>query len=340
MICACVCALVLSAMPAARGSARQDPQKPDVIRLDTALVGVPVIVTDRWGRLVTGLREQDFVLRENGETQEIASFSSTEAPFDVALLIDTSRSTRTKMNVIRRAALDFVRKLKPQDRVLIVTFDEKVNFLGDFTSDRRQLSRTIRSVKSSYLTSLYDAVHITINEKLVPVRGRKAIVVLTDGVDTYSRRATYESTLELVANTGVLTYAVQYETRNIGGPTIRPPSIPPFSRFLGASFVAAAQQIQQPPRRDRYITATEYLQSLAAHSGARYMRAETIESTSYAFGLIAEELRNQYTLAYYSTNEKRDGTFRRIDVRVGAGELTARWRPGYRAVTLGETEQR
>jgi Ca-activated chloride channel family protein len=312
-----------------------------VIRLDTALVGVPVIVTDRWGRLVTGLREQDFVLRENGETQEIASFSSTEAPFDVALLIDTSRSTRNKMNVIRRAALDFVRKLKPQDRVLIVTFDEKVNFLGDFTSDRRQLSRTIRSVKSSYLTSLYDAIHITINEKLVPVRGRKAIVVLTDGVDTYSRRATYESTLELVANTGVLTYAVQYETRNIGGPTIKPPSIPPYSsRFFATPFAAAAPQIQHPPKRDRYIIATEYLQSLAAHSGARYMRAETIESTSYAFGLIAEELRNQYTLAYYSTNEKRDGTYRRIDVRVGAGDLTARWRPGYRAVMLGEAEQR
>jgi len=141
---------------------QQEPQRPDVIKVNTALVTVPVVVTDRYGQFVTGLSRNDFRLQENGEPQQIASFSSTEAPFNVALLIDTSRSTRNKLGAIRKAALNFVKQLQPNDRVLVVTFDEKVNFLGDFTSDRREIERAIRSVKSSYLTSLYDAVHLTI----------------------------------------------------------------------------------------------------------------------------------------------------------------------------------
>src|SRR5262249_1454807 len=217
---------------------QQEPQRPDVIKVNTALVTMPVVVTDRYRQFVPGLTRNDFRLQENGEPQQIASFSSTEAPFNVALLIDTSRSTRNKLGAIRKAALNFIKQLQPHDRVMIVTFDEKVNFLGDFTSDRRELERAIRSVKSSYLTSLYDAIHITINEKLAPIKGRKAIVALTDGVDTGSRRATYESTLELVSNAGVSAYAIQYETRNDGGPVMSPLALPPrpgpnfFSRFV------------------------------------------------------------------------------------------------------------
>ncbi len=139
----------------------QDPQRSDIIKLDTALVSVPVIVTDHYGRLVPGLTLKDFLLRENGVTQEIVSFSSTEAPFNVALLIDTSRSTRNILSTIRKAALNFIKQLKPQDRVQIVTFDERVHFLGEFTNDRDALSRTIKSVKTSYLTSIYDAIHLT-----------------------------------------------------------------------------------------------------------------------------------------------------------------------------------
>src|SRR5215470_3345737 len=206
--------------------AEQEPQRPDAIKVNTALVTVPVVVTDRYGQFVTGLSQNDFKLQENGEPQQIASFSSTEAPFNVALLIDTSRSTRNKLGAIRKAALNFVTQLQPNDRVLIVTFDEKVSFLGDFTSDRREIERAIRSVKSSYLTSLYDAVYLTITEKLAPIKGRKAIVALTDGEDTWSRRATYESTLELVADAGVSVYAIQYDTRNDGGSPMSPLALP------------------------------------------------------------------------------------------------------------------
>jgi Ca-activated chloride channel homolog len=312
--------------------AEQEPQRPDTIKVTTALVTVPVVVTDRYGQFVTGLSQNDFRLQENGEPQQIASFSSTEAPFNVALLIDTSRSTRNKLGAIRKAALNFVKQLQPNDRVLIVTFDEKVNFLGDFTSDRREIEREIHSVKSSYLTSLYDAVHLTITEKFAPIKGRKAIVALTDGEDTWSRKATYESTLELVANAGVSAYTIQYDTRNDGGSPMSPLYLPRMpNNYLFSRLVQGDAQARNRQARDRYLIASEYLRAVAAQSGALYFRAESIESSSYAFALIANELRQQYTLSYYPINDKRDGGFRKIAVSVKSGDFLVRARQGYRA---------
>jgi VWFA-related protein len=304
-------------------------------------VTVPVIVTDRYGQFVTGLSRNDFTVRENGEPQQIASFSSTEAPFNVALLIDTSRSTRNKLGAIRKAALNFVKQLQPNDRVLIVTFDEKVNFLGDFTSDRVEIERAIRSVKSSYATSLYDAIHLTINEKFAPIKGRKAIVALTDGVDTWSRQATYESTLELITDAGVSSYTIQYDTRNDGGSRTSPLDLPrlPGNRLF-SRFIQGNTQTRNRPARDRDLVASEYLRAVAARSGARYLRAESIDNSSFAFALIANELRNQYTLAYYPTNDKRDGGFRTIAVGVKGGDFLVRARQGYRAPKDEKVEEK
>ncbi len=323
-----VCLAMGIAAPGQDKSREQDPQRPDIIKLDTALVAVPVVVTDRYGRFITGLTRQEFVVREDGIQQSVTSFSSTEAPFNVALLIDTSRSTKGILGVIRKAAREFIKQLQPNDRVLVVTFDERVQFIGDFTSDRRELGRAVRSVKSSYLTSLYDAIHRTINEKLAPIQGRKAIVMLTDGVDTYSRQASYESALELVATTGIPSYAIQYETRNAGVSPTSPFNLPPnIWRFNFSSFAGDSQKQQT---RDRYLIATEFLQALAVQSGARLFRAGSIENTSFAFGMIANELRNQYTLAYYSTNDKRDGSYRTLSVGVNREDLVVRSRRGYR----------
>jgi len=307
-----------------------DPQKSEIIKLDTSLVTVPVVVTDRYGRFIAGLSRQNFSIREDGALQSIASFSSIEEPFNVALLIDTSRSTKGKLSTIRKAALEFIKQLQPNDRVLVATFDEKVAFIGEFSSDRRDLEHAIRGVKDSYLTCLYDAIDRAINEKLMPLKGRKAIVVLTDGVDTYSKRATFESTLELVANTGIPTYAIQYETRNDGVNSTKPSNLPPF--ILRFQSMSGAGNIQTQPARDRYVVATEYLRALAVLSGARHLRAESIDNTSYAFTLIAAELRHQYTLAYYPTNEQRDGRYRTISVNVNHEDLVVRSRRGYRVL--------
>jgi Ca-activated chloride channel homolog len=286
----------------------------DTIRVDTSLVSVPVTVTDREGRFVTGLTRADFQISEDGKPQEIATFLATDAPFTVALLIDTSRSTTGYLGMIREAAIGFVKQLQPQDRVLIVTFDEKVNFLGDFTSDRGRLQRTIKSIRSNYLTRIYDAISLTISEKLAPLKGRKAIVVFSDGVDTLSGMATYESTLDLVARSGVLVYAVQY-----GAPIFR--DLPD----------------QMQAQIQKQIIADRFLRALARQSGARPLQADYVENAGRTFALIADELRHQYTLEYYSTNDQRDGRYHSIAVSLKRNDLNARTRQGYTAASRAES---
>jgi Ca-activated chloride channel family protein len=356
---------------------KQDPQQPS-IKIGTNLVTVPVIVTDRYGRFATGLTRNQFTVREEGSPQKIEDFSSTEAPFSVALLIDTSRSTQNKLGRIRKAAKTFIKQLLPNDRIMVVSFDEKVQFICDFTSDHAELERAVNSLKSSFLTSLYDAIHLTINEKMSRIQGRKAIVVLTDGVDTASKQATYESAIELAASAGIITYTVQYETRNDGS------SKPIFIPGIGKSFASrsglrwqdAQQQKPKPeseesksdskdqpkslnniplpqggapastpgsrpssrvnsqrqqPVRDRYLIAADFLRTLSAQSGGLPFRAESIENTTYAFQLIANELHNQYTLTYISNNENRDGNYRTIAVGVNNPDLIVRARRFYRA---------
>src|SRR5262249_11388476 len=160
--------------------------------------------------------QRDFKLLEDGQPQEITQFSSQEAPFNVALLLDTSRSTIRQLGNIRDAARKFVRQLQPNDRVMIVTFDDRVHFHNEFTTSRDEVELGLKSIKTGYLTSLYDAVAATVKEKFASIQGRKAIVVLTDGVDTASKIATAQSTLDVVSSNGVITYAIQYETRNEG----------------------------------------------------------------------------------------------------------------------------
>jgi VWFA-related protein len=323
-----------------------------------------VIVTDRYGQFVTGLAQKDFTVREDGVRQEISTFSNTEAPFDVALLLDTSHSTQRKLSAIRKAALTFVKQLQPNDRVMIVTFDDRVRFASELTSNRDVLKKVIDGVKSGFATSLYDAINLTVTQKLAPLGGRKAMVVLTDGVDTASKIGTYDSTLDLISTAGVIAYAIQYETRNDGGPLLKPIQLPGndgaaslnvpsksprLSAFTGNSFVSGSAEKgfptavpvnstgqavgrPQPERvRDRYLIARDFLLALSMQSGARYHQAETIESTSYAFAVIANELRHQYTLAYYSTNEKRDGRIRNVSVVVPSNDLMVRTRTAFRA---------
>jgi VWFA-related protein len=354
---------------------QQDPQQPS-IKIGTNLVTVPVIVTDRYGRFVTGLTTKEFTVREEGSAQKIEDFSSTEAPFSVALLIDTSRSTQNKLSRIRKAAETFIKQLLPNDRIMVVSFDDKVRFVCDFTSDHAELKRAVKSLESNYATSLYDAIHLTINERMNKIQGRKAIVVLTDGVDTASKKATYQSAIELAASAGIITYTVQYETRNDGSskPLFLPGIGNSFAPRLGLKWQDAQQQKPKPeseesksesegkslitiprpkegaptstpgsvpysrvngqrqePIRDRYLIATDFLRTLAAQSGGLPFRAETIENTSYAFQLIANELHNQYTLTYISTNERKDGNYRAIAVGVNNPDLVVRARRFYRA---------
>src|SRR5688572_7793571 len=185
----------------------------DVIRVDTSFVSVPVSVVDRQGRFIPNLKREDFTIFENGVQQQVAHFEPADKPFTVALLLDTSPSTQFHLWQIKEAAIAFAKQLRPQDRVLVVSFNDQVLLLTEVTNDMNVISAVIEQhANMGSATRVYDALHLVIKERLNKIKGRKAIVVFTDGVDTASSQATYESTMREVEELDALIYPVQYDT--------------------------------------------------------------------------------------------------------------------------------
>jgi Ca-activated chloride channel family protein len=215
--------------PPVLGGANRDPneQKPsiqqkdagpeevgegDVVRVETTLVSIPVSVTDRDGKYIPDLTKDDFRVWEDGVEQKVAYFASTEKPFTVALMIDTSGSTRFRLDEIQNAAITFVEQLRADDRVMVVSFSDKIRVLAQPTNDRNTLRRAIRETEPGSGTRLYDAVDQVVNQYFNRIEGRKAIVLFTDGVDTTSKNASYESTVRDAEELDALIYPVEYDT--------------------------------------------------------------------------------------------------------------------------------
>lgn len=218
-------AIALTTVFAQSRPASQKPQKPktsatpppeprdvDTVVTDTDLVTVPLIATDRSGMYITDLRKEEFTISEDDVQQEIAVFGKVAAPFHVVLLLDTSSSTRDKLKEIQRAANTFVEQLQPVDRVKVISFDDKVKDLNQFTSDRDVLRAAINGTKSGDGTKVYDAVELAVNT-IRKIDGRKAIVLFSDGMDWHSDRATFEGTIRSLDEEGIVVYPIRYETR-------------------------------------------------------------------------------------------------------------------------------
>src|SRR5437016_3000678 len=167
---------------------------------------------DRDGKYIPDLRKEDFRVWEDGVEQRVAYFASTEKPFTVALLLDTSGSTRFKLDEIQNAAIAFVEQLRADDLVMIVSFSDKIRILAQPTNDRYALRNAIRQTEPGSGTRLYDAVDQVINQQFNRIEGRKAIVLFTDGVDTTSKHASYESTVRDAEELDALIYPVEYDT--------------------------------------------------------------------------------------------------------------------------------
>src|SRR5262245_15044501 len=182
------------------------------IRLDTDLVTVPVIASDRADVYVPDLTRDEFTVYEDGVKQEIEFFSAVRTPFSVALMLDTSASTQEKLPRIQRAARTFLEQLQPADRVKIISFDDGVYDLSQFTNDRAELQKAIDSTKPGQGTKLYDAVKYALND-LSRVKGRKAIVIFTDGVDWRSDSTRYDDNIRQLEESSVIVYPIRYDTR-------------------------------------------------------------------------------------------------------------------------------
>lgn len=187
-------------------------QELDILKTDTDLVTVPVTATDKGGLYITDLRKEDFAITEDGVPQEIAFFGKVAAPFHVVLILDTSASTQDKLKLIQQAANAFVEQLQPADRVKVISFDDKVKDLNEFTNNREVLRRAIDGTHPGKGSKVYDAVDVALST-IRKIRGRKAMVIFTDGVDWYSDTASFEGTLRWLDEEGVVVYPIRYETR-------------------------------------------------------------------------------------------------------------------------------
>jgi Mg-chelatase subunit ChlD len=327
-----------------------DIDESGVIKLDTFLVTIPVSVTDRQGQFEPFLKKQDFRIYEDGVEQRIESFESVSMPFHVALVLDTSMSTQFKLEDIHNAAYTFVNQLRPDDQVMVMSFDSKVKVHSEFTNDRQQLRAAIYKTKTGGSTKLYDAVEQVLAKELSQVQGRKAVVLFTDGVDT-SSRASASETLDLSEEADALVFSVRYDTEERqqngpfgipGGGGRTPPIGWPMPRRRGR-WPFLQQWTQWPQGRfpqprsggtsssKDYQRGERYLQELADRTGGRVYPGDTLSDVARAFAAIAEELRYQYRLSYYPTNSNQDGTMRQIKVRVMKPDLVVRARPGYKA---------
>ena len=274
-----------------------------VFRGGTDLVLLTITVLDSGNRLVAGLEQEDFQIYEDGVRQDSTNFSRQAQPIALSLVIDTSTSMDLKLPIAQEAAGGFVRRLGPKDAAQIIDFDSQAKILQPFTEDKEALDRAIKRTEPGGSTSLYNAIYTSLSE-LKRIRAesgpdfrRQAIVLLSDGEDT-SSIVRYEDVLDLAKRSEVVVYAIGIVDKN-------------------------------QPKNDGWNEAEFVLQSLSRETGGRKFTVVDLNQLPGIYGQIADELANQYTLAYSSKNSKRDGAWRRITVQVARGGMTARTKAGY-----------
>jgi hypothetical protein len=339
-----------------------------VVKLNSTLVNLPLLVSDRSGRFVPQLSKRDFEIYEDNVRQEVAFFGSEEVPFNVALLLDVSPSVSNSLRDIQEAGLEFVHQLRPQDRVMVVSFDRRVSFLTDFTNDRRRLERAISSTYTGDGTSVYEAVYDTVARHFRGVEGRKAMLLMSDGIDTTSRKVGYDEAINVVTESGVLVYGLRFPEEGgygswPGGRGGRSrPGIPmpypgsrwpipwplpggrnwPFFRLDMSQLLdmleledenegdsPQANRWADPPDRNRR-NGRDFMADVAEAGGGPVYDAKTIHDMTRLAHQIADELRHVYVISYYPTNPLSNGGYRSVRVKVtGRDDIAVRHRRGY-----------
>ncbi len=338
----------------------------DVVRVETQLVSVPAIVTDAAGRPLAGLRPENFVLYEDGRRQQIANFGTTDAPFEVALLLDTSGSTRADVALIRGAANAFIDSLRTGDRVAIIAYNTSpydrarlatVDVLAQLTNNRKALREAIEDIGSSNGTPFYDSLSRIVAEVFIDpprdeVRGRRAVVALTDGVDSSSNTGYAEARSRLLG-AGLACYFIQVNTEDFvedrlmqdcqrtGTIHLSRAQLERYRRIFAPRIDAAHFEDfcgmgpfeRMQISRDLYTLARQEMNDLARSSGGKTFPAATLRDARAAFARVAAEIGTQYSIGYYPANKTRDGRYRaiRVEIKGVQGGAQIRAREGYYA---------
>ena len=272
------------------------------IRSGVELVSLNVTVTDQAGKYATDLAEADFEDFEDGAKQNLTFFSKTQQPISLALLLDTSASMDERMGIAQEAAIGFARQLHKEDQAEVIDFDSQVRILQAFTNDSSALEKAIRQTTPNGSTSLYNALYIALKD-LKKVKAetasdirRQAIVLLSDGDDT-SSLIEFDQVLDLAKRSETVIYSIGLRQGEIAR-----------REFKEAEFV---------------------LKQLSTETGGKAFFPTDARELQKIYQAIWDELSSQYALAYSSSNPKRDGAWRRVQVRVVKPGLTARTKLGY-----------
>ncbi len=308
-------------------------QDDEVVRTNVSLVQLNVGVVDAQGRPITSLSQTDFSVYEDGVKQRISQFEPTNAPFSLVLLLDTSGSTISFRPQLKLASLRFLDALAPEDRVAVIQFNAKVKKLADFSTDRKKTAFAIGLAEGAGETYLYDALKFALKELGKEEKRRKAIVVLTDGLDTQMRNLdrrtvakaqTDEEALAAIKPDASASLNAVLNSADRLGVTIYPLALP--------SGDPKRLPLPGPDITGIYAAARSRIQSLANRTGGRLTEINRLDQMARLYAEVAADLRTLYTVAYQPPGDRpRDGKWHEIRVEVTHPALLARTRPGYYA---------
>ena len=297
-------ALTASVLPPVAGAQKKAAGQDDTVKLHSDLIVLTVTVTDAAGQYAHGLTEKDFAILEEGAKQEISILLAEESPFAAAILMDMSGSMEGKFGLVRAAAASFIDQIRADDQVAVYGFNNKVRLYQEFTNIR-DISEYVWEAEAEGLTRLYDCMSDAIDALVKREEKRRAILLISDGWDSASQKASLDSVMKKALGGGVVVYALDLTDKDI---------------------MKGTTQDALLLRRGR-----KEMQELASQTGGRYLHSPQGDKLEEGFVQIVDELRNQYTLAYYPANQKRDGRWRKLSVAVARQGLSTRSRRGYYA---------
>lgn len=343
----------LLVLPLIAGFAQQ-PQEPPVeddtvVRLQSELVSFTVVVSTTDGRPLPALKAEHFRVFEDHKRQEIVYFAAVDAPVDMLLLIDDSNSMQEKMPLVKQAAEVFFDRLRPQDRAGLVAFGEQTVLLADLVRSPTKLKQALARIPAEAGTNFYDALYLSAQELVRQASGeRKAIIVLSDGVDTSSYYS-FEQASQLLERSGITAYFIEVDTlddmiqglkgERKGRPRLtlsaaqlekyrrayRPEE--PAAFYRDARFFSVEERVQIA--RALYQLARQELRHLAERTGGRVFPLKDFSQLSAIYHQISAELSTLYSIGYHPTNTKRDGAWRSLRVELSVPNAKAHARSGY-----------
>ncbi|HKF53638.1 MAG TPA: VWA domain-containing protein [Candidatus Acidoferrales bacterium] len=288
---------------------------PYTMKKNVDMVRLPVTIVDKDGNFVSGLTEGNFRVLEDKAPQKISQFTHSDIPISVGLVIDNSGSMRSKRARVNAAAMTFVQTSNPQDQMFVVNFNDEyyLDMDEDFSNDPKVLKAALERIDSRGGTALYDAILGSMNHLKKGTREKKVLLVVTDGVDHDSAQAhTLSYTVEKLEQSNVVIYAVGLFTKN-------------------------------DDSREEMRQGKKALLALTDASGGEAFFPKTVDDVDSICTRIAQDIRSQYMVGYYPSNDARNGTFRTVKVELtgvgGKGKLTVRTRPGYYAPGATATAQ-